>query len=185
MSSGRNINAWLHWEEADLTNTVHKQLVPSQAFLELGAHETITSARVGKNGEMDPEKRKVDEEWYQDQSNCTGSKVAPKVFLERNEIMMVGVSVKIKLTMDGFFRMSKRSHKSTRTAIPIATTASIPFTLEPQAHAIKTPVAINQPHHSGVNGLHGGEQSFEWWQKNSNLQISQLAEAHVGIHGER
>jgi hypothetical protein len=42
--------------------------------------------------------------------------------------------------------------------MPMATTVSMPFTLEPQAHAIKTPVAINQPHHSGVNGLHGGEQ---------------------------
>jgi hypothetical protein len=60
--------------------------------------------------------------------------------------------------MDGFLLISKRSHKSTRTAMPIATTVSMPFTLEPQAHAIKTPVAINQPHHSGVNGLHGGEQ---------------------------
>jgi hypothetical protein len=55
--------------------------------------------------------------------------------------------------MEGFLRISKRSHKSTRTAIPIATTVSTPFTLEPQAHAIKIPVAINQPHHSGVNGL--------------------------------
>ena len=42
--------------------------------------------------------------------------------------------------------------------MPIATTVSMPFTLEPQAHAIKTPVAVNQPHHSGVNGLRGGEQ---------------------------
>lgn len=45
--------------------------------------------------------------------------------------------------------------------MPIATTVSMPFTLEPQAHAMKTPVAINQPHHSGVNGLHGGEQSSD------------------------
>ena len=42
--------------------------------------------------------------------------------------------------------------------MPIATTVSMPFTLEPQAHAIQTPVPINQPHHSGVNGLQGGEQ---------------------------
>ena len=42
--------------------------------------------------------------------------------------------------------------------MPIATTVSMPFTLEPQAHAIKTPVAVNQPHHSGVNSLRGGEQ---------------------------
>jgi hypothetical protein len=56
LSSGTNVNAWWRWVEADITDTVHKQLVPGQAFLELGAHETITSARVGKNGKMDPEK---------------------------------------------------------------------------------------------------------------------------------
>lgn len=82
------MNACWHWEEADLTNTVHKQLVSGQAFLELGAHETITSARVGKNGKMNPEKRKVENERYHDQPNCAGSKVAPKKFLERHEIMM-------------------------------------------------------------------------------------------------
>ena len=43
---------------------------------------------MGKNGKMDPEKRKVDNERYHDQSNCTGSKVAPKEFLERHEIMV-------------------------------------------------------------------------------------------------
>ena len=88
-------------------------------------------------------------------------------------------------TMEGFFRMSKRSHKSTRTAIPIATTVSTPFTLEPQAHAINIPVAINQPHHSGVNDLQDGEQRF--WKVKSllHIQISQLTEANVGIHGER
>jgi hypothetical protein len=105
---------------------------------------------------MDPEKRKVDNERYHDQSNCTGSKVAPKEFLERHEVY-VRVS-ETQLTMDVFFLISKRSHKSTRTAMPIATTVSMPFTLEPQAHAIQTPVPINQPHHSGVNGLQGGEQ---------------------------
>jgi hypothetical protein len=78
----------LNWEEADLTNAVHKQLIPGQAFLELGAHETITSARVGENCKMDPEKRKVDNERYHDEPNCTGSKVAPKNFLERYEIMV-------------------------------------------------------------------------------------------------
>lgn len=75
-------------EEADLTNTVHKQLVPSQAFLEPGAHESITSSRVGEYGKMDPEERQVDNERYRDQSNCTGSKVAPKEFLERHEIFI-------------------------------------------------------------------------------------------------
>ena len=75
-------------EEAVLTNTVHKQLVPSQAFLEPRAHESITSARVGENGKMYPEKRKVDNEWYYDQSNCTGSEVTPKDFLERHEIFV-------------------------------------------------------------------------------------------------
>ena len=155
----KNVNAWRCWEEGDLTNTVHKQLVPDQTLLELRAHETITSARVGKNGKMDPEKRKINNERYRDQSNCTGYKVAPKEFLEWHEIMIC-TRVKNTLTMEGFFRMSKRSHKSTRTAIPIATTVSMPFTLEPQAHAIKIPVAINQPHHSGVNDLQGGEQSF-------------------------
>jgi hypothetical protein len=37
---------------------------------------------------MDPEKRKVDNERYRDQPNGTGSKVAPKEFLERHEIMV-------------------------------------------------------------------------------------------------
>jgi hypothetical protein len=86
LSSGINVNAWWRWEEADLTDTVHQQLVPGQAFLELGAHETITSARVGKNGKMDPEKRKVNNEGYRDQSSYTGSEVAPEEFLERHEI---------------------------------------------------------------------------------------------------
>ena len=68
--------------------------------------------------------------------------------------------------------MSKRSHKSTRTAIPIATTVSTPFTLEPQAQAIKIPVAINQPHHSGVNGLQSGEQRLRKMRRLLNIQIS-------------
>lgn len=69
--------------------------------------------------------------------------------------------------------------------MPIATTVSMPFTLEPQAHAMKTPVEINQPHHSGVNGLNRGEQGSEWWEGILNIHISQLTEANVGIHGKR
>jgi hypothetical protein len=87
--------------------------------------------------------------------------------------------------MERFFRMSKRSHKSTRTAIPIEITVSTPFTLEPQAHAIKIPVAINQPHHSGANGLQGGEQKLWKVGRLLDIQISLLTEANVGIHGER
>jgi len=41
------VNTGWHWEEADLTNTVHKQLVPGQAFLELGAHGKVDASRRG------------------------------------------------------------------------------------------------------------------------------------------
>lgn len=85
--------------------------------------------------------------------------------------------------MDGLLRISKRSHKSTRTAMPMAKTVSMPFTLEPQAHAMKTPVAINQPHHSGVNALQKIESQAPRLER-LNIQISQLAEANVGIHSE-
>jgi len=60
-----------------------------------------------------------------------------------------------------------------------------PFTLEPHAHAMKTPVPINQPHHSEVNALH---DSHQWpWKVviGLNIQIPQFTEANVGIHGER
>lgn len=69
--------------------------------------------------------------------------------------------------------------------MPMAITESTPFTLEPQAHAMKTPVAINQPHHSGVNAL---QDSKHWlWEscKSWNVQIPQLTEANVRIHSER
>jgi hypothetical protein len=69
--------------------------------------------------------------------------------------------------------------------MPIATTVSMPFTLEPQAHAIQTPVPINQPHHSGVNGLQEVSKGPEWWKGILNIHISQLTEANVGIHGKR
>jgi hypothetical protein len=101
---------------------------------------------------MDPEEREVKNERYGDQPECTGSEMTPEVFLETDELVMRGLN-KQTLTMDEFFRMSKRSHKSTRTATPMVTTVSTPFTLEPQAHAMKIPVAIIQPHHSGVNDL--------------------------------
>lgn len=70
--------------------------------------------------------------------------------------------------------------------MPMAITVRIPFTLEPQAQAMKTPVPTNQPHHSGVNALQGGGQQWLW--KGRGLlviQISQLTEADVGIHSER
>ena len=69
--------------------------------------------------------------------------------------------------------------------MPIAITESTPFTLEPQAHAMKTPVAINQPHHSGVNVLQDGKH-WPWEScKSLNVQIPQLTETNVGIHSER
>jgi hypothetical protein len=51
------------------------------------------------------------------------------------------------------FLWSRISHKSIKTASPMATTVKIPLTLEPQVQAMKTPVRTNQVHHSGVNSL--------------------------------
>jgi hypothetical protein len=60
-----------------------------------------------------------------------------------------------------------------------------PFTLEPQAHDMKTPVPTNQPHHSGVNALHDS-QRWPWKVvRRLNIQIPQFTEANVGIHSER
>ena len=73
-------------EKVCLTNTIHQHLISYQTLLELGAHEGITSARVGKNGEVDPEKRQVNDEGYQDQPDHTGHEMAPKEFLERDQI---------------------------------------------------------------------------------------------------
>ena len=87
LSSGTIINTRQPFEEEELTDTVHQHLVPSQAFLEPGAHETIAGARVGKNGEMDPEKRQVNNDGYHNQPKSTGTKVAPEMFLGRDEMV--------------------------------------------------------------------------------------------------
>jgi hypothetical protein len=51
------------------------------------------------------------------------------------------------------FLQSKRSQRSTTTAIPMATTVRIPLTLEDQVQAMKNPVASIQAHQSNVNSL--------------------------------
>lgn len=87
LSSGTTINTRQPFEEAEITNTVHQHLVSNQAFLEPGAHETIAGARVGKDGEMDPEKRQVNNDGYYNQPKSTSTEVAPEVFLGRDEIV--------------------------------------------------------------------------------------------------
>jgi len=64
------------------------------------------------------------------------------------------------------FLWSRIPHKSIRTASPMATTVKIPLTLEPQVQAMKTPVRINQVHHSGLNSLnHTNKQQAQEYLK--------------------
>jgi hypothetical protein len=45
-------NRWI--SRTRLTLTVKEKLVPNQRFLEMGAHEAVTSSGLGEDGEMDP-----------------------------------------------------------------------------------------------------------------------------------
>jgi hypothetical protein len=79
--------------------------------------------------------------------------------------------------------MSRVSHKSIKTAIPIARTVRMPFTLDPHAQAIKTPVAMSQPHHSTVNSLRCFLSLVEF-ETDRIIPIAKFAEPDIAINGK-
>ena len=61
--------------------TIHQQLVANQGLLECGRHESVTRARVGEDGEMDPEEDEVEDEGDDDKTNHSGEEVFGDTFL--------------------------------------------------------------------------------------------------------
>ena len=69
-----------------------------------------------------------------------------------------------------------------RTAIPTLTTHRMPFTLDPHAQAIMTPVDINQNHHICVNSLQVC-QHRKYLERICDAQVAVLHELDVAVHG--
>ena len=64
------------------TLTIQKHLIANQSFLESGAHERISSARLGENGEVHVEEHEIENNGHSYQSYCSGKEVSPKVVLK-------------------------------------------------------------------------------------------------------
>ena len=130
---------------------VHQQFIADQSFLECGRHESITRTGVGEDGEVDPEEKEVEDQRNNNKTNHSGEEVFGDTFLRYASGKLLSVRDHIHTLSD--FLQSKRSQRSTITAIPMATTVRIPLTLEDQVQAMKDPVASIQAHQSNVNSL--------------------------------
>lgn len=69
------------FQGSSLTLTVNQQLVTNERFLESGAHERITGARVDQDSEVDIKEREIYDEWNDNQANRPGRKMSPEMFL--------------------------------------------------------------------------------------------------------
>ena len=70
------------WYTANIrTLAVQEQFVAPQSLLERGAHEGITGAGVGEDGQVDPENGQVQEDWKDNKRDGSRCKVLPEVFL--------------------------------------------------------------------------------------------------------
>ena len=105
---------------------------------------------MSEDGEVDPEEEEVKDQRNNDETNHPGEEVFGNAFLLMSG--RVAVCRNRALTLSDFLQ-SKRSQRSTMTAMPIATTVRIPLTLEDQVQAMNTPVASIQAHQSNVNSL--------------------------------
>jgi len=61
--------------------TVHQQLIANQGFLECRGHESVTRARVGEDGEVDPEEEEVEDQWNDNETNHSGEEMFGNTFL--------------------------------------------------------------------------------------------------------
>ena len=129
-----------------------KHLVADKSFLECRAHERVTGPTLCENSKMNPEERKVNNGRHQDETDNPGHKMPPKVVLvdtvtndchrgERNP------------TIECPFWISRISHRSTSTAVPIVRNVNNPTILDPRVAANEAPVAIIQNHQSNENSL--------------------------------
>ena len=131
--------------------TIHQQFIANQGFLECGRHESITRTGVGEDGEVDPEEEEVKDQRNNNKPNHSGEEVFGDTFLRYESEKLLSARNRTHTLSD--FLQSKRSQRSTTTAIPMATTVRIPLTLEDQVQAMKNPVASIQAHQSNVNSL--------------------------------
>lgn len=106
---------------------------------------------MGKDSEVDPEEEEVEDQRNYNEANHSGEEVFGDTFLHctLEKWLFAGKSAR---TLSDFLQ-SKRSHRSTMTAMPIAATVRMPLTLEDQVQAMKKPVASIQAHQSNVNSL--------------------------------
>ena len=63
------------------TVTIHQQFIANQGFLECGRHETVTSAGVGEDDEVNPEEEEVDNQRNDNETNHSREEVFGNTFL--------------------------------------------------------------------------------------------------------
>lgn len=103
---------------------------------------------------MDVEEREVDEERYNNQSNCSRCEVSPEVCLNKDNTRQKSNPADQQMVLAMVLLLSsRRPHKSIKTAIPIVATVRTPLTFEPHVNAMNVPVARSHSHHWVENSL--------------------------------
>lgn len=101
---------------------------------------------------MDVEERQVYGEWNNDKPKDSRQEMLSNVFLQFKNINASKIGFN-QFTIVWPFFMSRISHRSIKTAIPMVNTVRIPLTFDPQVQAINAPVAMSHVHHSAENSL--------------------------------